>query len=178
MKHWKRLLVAGVLLISTNQAWALPVTLTGDGSAQLFEFTGGTGPIDTPLDGYTLTTSSSVLIELTDRRAIGDIYTLYVNGATLLTTSATLSSMNGAATGAETFSQAWNNAYLSKGSLYLGPGTYKLDIKAIAVAQGYDYGSGYIRATNVPEPSTLLMLGAGILGLGLFQYRKWSKTNS
>ncbi|MDN5942533.1 MAG: PEP-CTERM sorting domain-containing protein, partial [Nitrospira sp.] len=79
---------------------------------------------------------------------------------------------------ATTFSEAWSNPYLSKGSLYLGPGTYDLDIYAERVADGVNYGSGYIRATNVPEPATILMLGAGILGLGLFQYRKWSRTNS
>ena len=109
---------------------------------------------------------------------IGDQYKLYVNGTYMMTTSPINYALDGAQTGTMTFNEAWNNPYLSKGSLYLGPGTYDLDINAVRVASSVTYGSGYIRATNVPEPATILMLGAGILELGLFQYRKWSRTNS
>ena len=177
MKHLKMLLTAGFLLFSVTQSWAIPLTVGS--SPQLFQFTGGTGWIDIPSDGYQFTTTSSVKIDLTDRLMIGDRYQLYVNNTYMTTTSPIIYALDGLQTGATTFNEAWNNPYLSKGSLYLGPGTYDLDIKAIRVASGVTYGSGYIRATNnVPEPATILMLGAGILGLGLFQYRKWSRTNS
>lgn len=176
MKYLKVLVTAGFLFFSVTQSWAIPLTVGS--SPQLFQFTGGTGWIDDPSDGYQLTTTSSVKIDLTDRLMIGDRYQLYVNNTYMMTTSDINYALDGDQTYTTTFNQAWSNPYLSKGSLYLGPGTYDLDIKAVRVADGVNYGSGYIRATNVPEPSTLLMLGAGILGLGLFQYRKWFRTNS
>lgn len=175
MKRLKMLLTAGFLLFSVTQAWAIPLTVGG--SPALFQFTGGTGWIDIPSNGYQFTTASSVTIDLTDRLMIGDQYKLYVNGTYMMTTSSINYAMDGDQTGTTTFSEAWSNPYLSKGSLNLGPGAYDLDIEAVRVASGVTYGSGYIRATNVPEPSVLLMLGAGILGLGLLQYRKWSRTN-
>ena len=176
MKHLKMLLTAGFLVFSVTQAWAIPLTV---GSApQLFEFTGGTGWIDNPADGYQLTLTGSTRIDLTDRLMIGDQYRLFVNGVALMTTSTPSIWLDGIQTGTTTFDQAWANPFLSKGSLYLTAGTYDLDISVIRVASGVNYGSGYIRATSVPEPSTLLMLGAGILGLGLFQYRNWSRTNN
>ena len=176
MKHLKMLLTAGFLIFSVTQSWAIPLTVGS--SPELFQFTGGTGWIDIPSDGYQLTTTSSVRIDLTDRLMIGDRYQLYVNGAYMMTTSAINYALDGTQTGTMTFDQAWSNPYLSKGSLYLGPGTYALGINVARVASGVTYGSGYIRATIVPEPATILMLGAGILGLGLFQYRKWFRTNS
>ena len=176
MKHLKMLLTASFLLFSVTQSWAIPLTVGS--SPQLFQFTGGTGWIDIPSDGYQLTTTSSVKIDLTDRLMIGDRYQLYVNNTYMMTTSPIIYALDGLQTGATTFNEAWNNPYLSKGSLYLGPGTYNLDINVVRVASGVTYGSGYIRATNVPEPATILMLGAGILGLGLFQYRKLFRTNS
>lgn len=180
MKHLKMLLAAGFLAFSVTQAWAIPTTLEVGGSPELFEFTGGKGWIDIPAEGYQLTTTTSVRIDLVDRLMIGDQYKLFVSGDTVttMTTSGTFNYwLDGVQTSTYTFDEAWSNPFLSKGSLYLGPGTYDLDISAIRVASGVNYGSGYIRATSVPEPSTLLMLGAGILGLGLFQYRKWSRTN-
>jgi hypothetical protein len=176
MKHLKMLLTAGFLVFSVTQAWAIPLTVGS--SPQLFEFTGGVGWIDNPIDGYQLTLSGSTRIDITDRLMIGDQYRLFVDGVALMTTSTPSNYLNGAQTGTNTFDEAWANPFLSKGTLYLGPGVYDLDIYALRVASGVNYGSGYIQATSVPEPSTLLMLGAGILGLGLFQYRKWSRTNN
>ena len=175
MKHWKMGLMVGLFLLSVSQVWALPVPLTVGGSPELFQFTGGTGWIDSPVDGYRLTTSSTVRIDLTDRLMIGDRYALYVNGAYAFTTSAISYSLDGLQTGANTFSEAWNNPYLSKGSYLLGPGTYDLDIRAVRVAAGVTYGSGFIRAVSIPEPATLLLLGVGILGMGLFEYKKLRK---
>lgn len=176
MKHLKMLLTAGFLVFSVTQAWAIPLTVGS--SPQLFEFVGGTGWIDNPADGYQVTLTGSTRIDITDRLMIGDQYRLFVNGVALMTTSTPSIFLDGIQTGTTTFDQAWANPFLSKGSLYLTAGTYDLDISVIRVASGVNYGSGFIRATSVPEPSTLLMLGAGILGLGLFQYRKWSRTNN
>ena len=176
MKHLKMLLTAGFLVFSVTQAWAIPLTVGS--SPQLFEFTGGVGWIDNPIDGYQLRLSGSTRIDITDRLMIGDQYRLFVNGVAMMTTSTPSNYLNGVQTGTSTFDEAWANPFLSKGTLYLTAGVYDLDIKVLRVASGVNYGSGYIQATNVPEPSTLLMLGAGILGLGLFQYRKWSRTNN
>ena len=178
MKRLKMLLATGFLAFSVTQVWAIPTTLTVGSSPELFQFVGGTGWVDIPADGYQLITTSSIRIDIVDRLMIGDQYRLFVNGTAMMTTSTTSWYMDGVQTGTNTFDEAWANPFLSRGSLYLGPGTYDLDISAIRVAKGVNYGSGFIRATSVPEPSTLLMLGAGILGLGLFQYRKWSRTNN
>lgn len=165
----------GFSIVLANQAWAIPLTVGG--SPELFQYTGGTGPIDTPSGGYQLTLTSQARIDLTDRLMIGDQYQLFVNGSLRLTTSAINMSLDGFQTNTTSFADAWANPYLSKGSLYLGPGTYQLDITAIRVAAGVDYGSGYIRAVGVPEPNTLLLLGMGILLLGLFQYKRSPVTN-
>ena len=63
--------------------------------------------------------------------------------------------LNGLQTGATTFNEAWNNPHLSKGSLYLDPGTYDLGIKAVRVASGVTPdawgGNPGIRSVPVPE---------------------------
>lgn len=177
MKRFKGFMFATALLLTcTSQAFALGLTVGG--SPELFRFEGGTGWIDSPAEGYSLTTNSSIRIDLTDRLMIGDRYQLYVNNILRLTTSAINYSLDGDQTGATTFSQAWNNQYLSKGSLFLGPGSYDLDIRVIRVADGVNYGSGYIRAVGVPEPASLLLLGFGILFFGLLYNRKSNLINS
>jgi hypothetical protein len=173
MKKLTVLMVLGFILTVSSQALAIPITTSS--GPQLFEFVGGTGWIDNPANGYQLTLTGQARIDLTDRLLIGDQYRLFVNGVNMMTTSTPNVFLNGFQTGATTFAQAWANPYLSKGSLYLGPGNYQLDIQVIRVASGVNYGSGWIQAVAVPEPSVLLMLGVGILIFGLFMRRKPSQ---
>ena len=134
MKKMKVLLAVGFVLVLAGQAAAIPLTVNS--SPELFQFVGGTGSIDIPANGYQLTLTGSARIDMTDRLMIGDQYRLFVNGVALMTTSTPNVFLDGAQTGTTTFDEAWANPFLSKGSLYLGPGSYQLDISAIRVASG------------------------------------------
>jgi hypothetical protein len=73
---------------------------------------------------------------------------------------------------AGTGAAAWADPRLSRGALTLGPGRYTLTLQLRTAAEGWDYGSGFLRAdlidapsTTVPEPATWTLLGAGLLAL-------------
>src|SRR5262245_46541211 len=103
MKHLKMFLTVVFLGFSVTQAWA--ISLTVGSSPELFQFVGGTGWIDIPSDGYQLTTTSAVRIDLVDRLMIGDQYKLFVSGdaLTTMTTSAPYKFLDGVQTGTTTF---------------------------------------------------------------------------
>lgn len=158
----RRLLVLASLWLAlgmSSPAAATPITV--DGGWTNFSWTGGTGPIDTPSDGYQFTSATSVVVQITDSGLIGDVFEIFVNSVSQgLTSTPTGSGPSGAFSGPA----AWADSRLSKIQLALGPGTYDIDIDVdTSVAST---GGGFIQVlTSVPEPSTLALLAAGFAGI-------------
>jgi hypothetical protein len=100
----------------------------------------------------TYTINGYARIDLLDCCVVGDRFALY-DGATLLGTT----SVPGPG--------------LSSGTFYLGGGLHTLSIQVIEFAPGFASGGASISA-SVPEPGTLALLGAGLLGFGFRRFRK------
>jgi hypothetical protein len=153
--------LAGLLVSLLLAAPAAAIPITVDGSWTNFGWTDGTGPIDSPSDGYQFTSATSVLVQITDATLIGDVFEVFVNGVSQGLTSAPVGS---GPSGAFSGPVAWADSRLSKLQLALGPGSYDIDIEvdtSIAVPAG-----GFIQVLSVvPEPGTLALLALGFAGL-------------
>ena len=135
------------------------VSIAVDGGWQLFQWTGGTGAIDTPADGYQFTSATSVEIQITDSTLIGDRFEVFVNSVSQGLTSATDPGDLGVPSGAFTGPDAWADGRLSKISLVLGPGSYDIDISVTTSVAST--GGGFIQVLSaVPEPRALALLAA------------------
>ena len=153
-------------LVSSSPASALPLTLVVDGGWTLFSWTGGLGSIDSPADGFQLTSATGVEIQITDCCRIGDRFEILVNNAPYITTSATAPADDGVPSGAFDGPDSWADARLSKVSFTLAAGTWDIDINVIDTALSLTTGEGFIQAlTFVPEPSTLVLVAIGLAGL-------------
>jgi hypothetical protein len=78
---------------------------------------------------------------------------------------------------------AWTNTYIDGGGyfhgeitdLLLGVGTHILTIYTTALAPGWLDGAAHAEFSSVeavPEPSTMLLLGAGLVGLGILKKKR------
>ena len=159
-----------VLTVTAAPAAAQRPTPLALGVWTEFSWFDGVGSFTDPSGGFFLDAVQPVRLRLTDAFSAGDAFDLFVNGVWALGTPDVASDEGvDAATGAA----AWADPRLSRGMLTLGAGRHALTIQLRSAAEGWTYGSGFVRAdlveapvTTVPEPATTALLGAGLLALG------------
>jgi hypothetical protein len=146
-----------------------------------FSWWDGVGSVAEPGDGFLLDLLQPVRLRLTDAFSAGDAFDLFVNGTLALSTPTVAGDD---AVDAATGDAAWADARLSRGALVLGPGRHVLTVGVRETAPGWDYGSGFLRAdlaadvppTTVPEPATVVLLGAGCVAVGAVARRRRAAT--
>jgi len=114
------------------------------------------------------TSTSNIKLDVTDWRVATDRFEVYDNGVLLFRTPYLRDNLAKIASNPDT---AWADADFSKGSAILGPGSHSIAIRDIKIPRGYADGTVAFRASAVPEPSTLFLLGAGLAGVGLLRRR-------
>jgi len=78
----------------------------------------------------------------------------------------------------KTTSYDQNNSYVTSAITALGASFYGMDFSNIYIISGDPKTSQEFMTVRVPEPTTILLLGAGILGIGIFARRKKKEKES
>jgi hypothetical protein len=173
------LVVAAVLGLGVAQASAAPITV--DGGWYEFGF-GGVGsegfpcPACTPSDPVSAnpgdapwTFSGPATITLLDLFIAGDQFELFDFGVSLGVTSAPSGSSSCGNAIATCLADLDNSRLI----VNVGAGDHSLTITTLASPVGG--GAAVFRADSVPEPASIVLLGAGLAGLAVARRRRQSK---
>jgi hypothetical protein len=125
----------------------------------------GGNSVYAPDPAWTFTSSSSMSLTVTDAFLYGDAFTVYDFGALVGSTPAVAI---GGSSGLSDPALALLDPGLSHASFLLGSGAHSLTMVAY---QTVTPGAAYFRTDAVPEPVTLLLFGAGLLGVGIMRRR-------
>ena len=161
--------LSAALTVGSLSAATLPI-----GSWDTFSFGSAPSPITFPTDGYQLSLPSSGLLRVVDCCVIGDRFDVYIDSVFAFSTTAVAPGDDGVDAGLFDGDSAWADSRVSKGSILLGPGSYQIDINVVSNAVGFSSGGGFIRAdvSDVPEPASVALCGAGLVGLVFLRRRK------
>jgi hypothetical protein len=124
---------------------------------------------------WTYTSATNTSVKITDTATVGDIFRLYDFGIFIGDTSSVAN--DGTGTNNNDPNLDYADPILSHGFFVLPEGSHSLTIEIIQNAlPPNDEAIGYFRvdAATVPEPSTILLLSAGLVGVGMFS-RKFRK---
>jgi len=131
---------------------------------------------------WTITTATYTFFRVLDGGHQGDTFTLFDNGNSVGSTSATPNDPNHPCGGVEdvnTYANpaaCWNDPLMSRGVFLLAPGSHSLTVTWDQRVAGGDstlqwFEIGVAPTPSVPEPSTVLLLGSGLTALGLTRLR-------
>lgn len=121
-----------------------------------------------PVGETYLATTSTILV--VDCCVVGDMFEIFADGSSLGTTSV-VDPDDGTSTGASTADAAWADARLSKGMFTVTPGAL-ISLDVIQRTTSSNSGGGFIKAVTTPEPGTVALMLAGLLGMAFVGFRR------
>jgi hypothetical protein len=151
---------------------APPLWFTGTAS-NFFGITGTASSSAAGATSYTWTSPNWVRFDITDWLVVGDAYDVYDFGALIASYSSkpdytaipgcTGNGISAACGWTDDPDAALVSPLFNNGSYFFAPGSHSLTIADVRLPTGYSDATVAFRATPVPEPPTLFLLGCGFL---------------